>query len=143
VIVYVDTSALMKLVRVEEHTASMRRWLTRHDPTLITSVIGAVELRRAVARVGPTLLPVAEGVLARMRLVELTEAVLALAGAVAPPELRTLDALHLASAVMVADLDTVLCYDRRLGAAFERIGITVAAPEGPAGGTTGLTGSGP
>ena len=127
-IAYVDTSALMKLVRVEEHAASMRGWLTRHDPTLVTSVIGAVELRRVAARVGPTLLPVAEGVLARMRLVELTQATLKLAGTVAPSSLRTLDALHLASAVMVADLDTALCYDRQLSAAFERIGVSVVAP---------------
>lgn len=130
-IVYVDTSALMKLVRPEEHSAALRGWLAAHDPTLVTSTIGAVELRRAAARVGASSVPVAEAVIARTRLVQAQPATLDLAARLAPPALRTLDAIHLATAVMIGDLDAVLCYDRRLGAAFERIGITVEAPEGP------------
>ncbi len=131
-IVYADTSALMKLVRPQEHTTALRDWLGSQDPTLVTSRIGAVELRRAAARVSSLSLPVAEAVLARTRLVETSSAVLDLAARVGPSALRTLDAIHCATAVMIADLDAVLCYDRRLGAAFERIGIAVAAPEGPA-----------
>ena len=127
-IVYADTSALMKLVRPEEHTTSLRDWLAEREPTLVTSTIGAVELRRAAARVGPLSVPDADAVLARTRLIDARPATLDLAARLAPPELRTLDAIHLASAVMVADLDTALCYDRRLSAAFERIGVSVVAP---------------
>lgn len=127
-IVYADTSALMKLVRPEEHTTALRGWLGSQDPTLVTSRIGAVELRRAAARVGPLSLPVAEAVLARTRLVETSAAVLDLAARVGPSALRTLDAIHCATAVMIADLDTVLCYDQRLTAALERIGVAVVAP---------------
>lgn len=127
-IAYADTSALMKLVRTEDRTPALRRWIDEHQPEVVISAIGAVELRRAAARVGPGHLERAEEALAAVHVLPLTEAVLALAGALAPPELRTLDALHLASAVMVADLDTALCYDRRLSAAFERIGVSVVAP---------------
>jgi hypothetical protein len=132
VIVYVDTSALMKLVRPEEHSAALHGWLGAHDPTLVTSTIGAVELRRAAARVGASTVRVAEAVIARTRLIDAQPATLDLAARLTPPALRTLDAIHLATAVMIGDLDASLCYDRRLGAAFERIGITVEAPEGPA-----------
>lgn len=130
-IVYADTSALMKLVRPEVHSAALRGWLGAHDPTLVTSMIGAVELRRAAGRVGPLAMEVARAVLARTRLVDPQPATLDLAAELGPPALRTLDAIHLATAVMIGDLDAVLCYDKRLGAALERIGVTVEAPEGP------------
>lgn len=131
-IAYADTSALMKLVRPEVHSAALRRWSAAHDPTLITSIIGAVELRRAAARVGPLAVEAARAVLARTRLVDTQPGTLDLAAELGPPALRTLDAIHLATAVIIGDLDAVLCYDRRLGAAFERIGIPVIAPDGSA-----------
>lgn len=147
-IVYADASALVKLVRSEGGTSALRRWIVRHRPEVTMSAIGVVELRRAAGRVSAQHVEMADEVLRAVNIAPVTDAVLALASAVGPPALRTLDAIHLATAVMIGDLDSVLCYDRRLGAAFERIGITVeaptdpAVPEGPVGGESGLAGSG-
>ena len=127
-IVYADTSALMKLVRTEDGTAALRGWLTEHRPRVVTSAIGAVELRRAAARVSAGHVATAETVLARIDLLQVGPATLDLAARVAPPTLHTLDALHLAAVVMIADLDAVLCYDDRLAQGLSRIGLKVEAP---------------
>lgn len=127
-IVYADTSALVKLVHVEEGTTALHRWLAERRPALLTSTVGAVELRRASARVDPSLVPVADAVLERMHLIEPTPATTDLAARVGPSALRTLDAIHCATVVMIADLDAVLCYDQRLTAVLERIGVAVVAP---------------
>jgi predicted nucleic acid-binding protein len=127
-IVYADTSALMKLVRTEDGTAALRGWLTEHRPRVVTSAIGGVELRRAAARVSAGHVATADAVLARIDLLQVGPATLDLAARVAPPTLRTLDALHLAAAVMITDLDAVLCYDDRLAQALSRIGLNVVAP---------------
>jgi predicted nucleic acid-binding protein len=127
-IVYADTSALMKLVRAEDGTVALRRWLARHQPRLVTSAIGGVELRRAAARVSADHLATAQALLARVDLLQVAPATLDLAARVAPPTLRTLDACHLVAAAMIADLDAVLCYDDRLTQALSRIGLKVVAP---------------
>ena len=127
-IVYADTSALMKLVRTEDGTAALRGWLTEHRPRVVTSAIGGVELRRVAARVSAGHVATAEAVLGRIDLLQGGPATLDLAARVAPPTLRTLDALHLAAAVMITDLDAVLCYDDRLAQALSRIGLNVVAP---------------
>ena len=127
-IVYADTSALMKLVRAEDGTAALQRWLSEHRPRLVTSSIGGVELRRAAARVSADRMLAAEALLTQIDLLVVVPATLDLAARVAPPALRTLDALHLAAAVMIADLDAVLCYDDRLAQALSRVGLRVIAP---------------
>jgi uncharacterized protein len=127
-IVYADTSALMKLVRAEDGTAALRGWLADHRPRLVTSASGGVELRRAAARVSADHMATADALLTQIDILQVESGALDLAARVAPPTLRTLDALHLAAAVMIADLDAVLCYDDRLAQALSRIGLTVVAP---------------
>ena len=124
-IVYADTYALMKLVRAEAETDDLRRWLAARSPQVVTSAIGAVELRRAAGRVSPEHVEVADAVLGAVHVMAVTDAVLELAARLRPAELRTLDALHLASVALIADVAGVLCYDERLGAAVERLGIPV------------------
>lgn len=124
-IVYADTSALMKLVRAEAETDDLRRWLAASSPQVVTSAIGAVELRRAARRVSPEHVEVADAVLGAVHVMAVTDAVLELAARLRPAELRTLDALHLATVALIADVAGVLCYDERLGAAVERLGIPV------------------
>lgn len=133
-IVYADTSALMKLVHEEQGTAALREWLSVRDPVLVSSALGAAELRRAAARLGPAQPAVADAVLRTVHLVAITDAVLELAGRVPPAALRTLDAIHLVTAVLVADLAAVLCYDSRLGDALRALGVPVVPPAaaGPA-----------
>ena len=127
-IVYADTSALMKLVRAEDGAAALQGWLAEHRARLVTSAIGGVELRRAAARVSADHMATADALLTQIDILQVESGALDLAARVAPPTLRTLDALHLAAAVMIVDLDAVLCYDDRLAQALSRIGLNVVAP---------------
>jgi len=118
----------MKLVRAEDGTTALQRWLAEHRPRLVTSAIGGVELRRAAARVSADHMATADALLTQIAILQVESGALDLAARVAPPTLRTLDALHLAAAVMIADLDAVLCYDDRLAQGLSRIGLKVEAP---------------
>jgi predicted nucleic acid-binding protein len=87
------------------------------------------ELRRAVARAAPDLLPAADALLARLRLVRLDAPLLDAAGRLGPAPLRSLDAIHLQSALLLGDeLDALITYDARQGAAARDIGLVVRAP---------------
>ncbi len=123
---YCDASALVKLVREERETGALLVELERW-PTQVTSVVGEVEVRRVAGRAG-----VAERagmVLAELSLIELDDAIRRLAGRVGSRVLRSLDAIHLASAVSLGDdLGAFCCYDRRLIADAEAAGLTVLSP---------------
>jgi predicted nucleic acid-binding protein len=126
-LLYLDTSALVKLVQREPETEALLAELG-HWPALATSVIGEVELRRVVRRAG--LSPhQAEGVLAQVNLVAFDDVVRERAPLVGDPLLRTLDAIHLATALSLAgDLGGFACYDARLAAAARGEAVTVVAP---------------
>ncbi len=126
-ILYLDSSALVKLVQREPQTEALAIEVARW-PAHVTSVIGAVEVRRAARRAGAPEARVDE-VLASIALLELDAGVRELASRLEPPELRTLDALHLASAISVEDdVGAIACDDDRLAGAATREGITVLAP---------------
>jgi uncharacterized protein len=126
---YLDASALAKLVVVEPETAALE-----HDCAaragLLSSRLGATELRRAARRAGHRrVVQQVEDVLAAVVLVEVSPSVLDRAGRLTPPGLRTLDAIHLATATTLAlpGLEFVT-YDARLAAAARAAGLTVAQP---------------
>lgn len=127
--VYVDASALVKLIVTEAESDALRGFLSG-GPMLVSSRITAVEVRRVAARqrerhIDEQVQSVMEGVL----FVEVDQPMALAAGAVPPPSLRSLDAIHLASALSVADeLDAVVTYDARLADAAHRAGLTVVAP---------------
>ncbi len=87
-----------------------------------------VELRRLAARISQEALSTAVLLLARIGVLGLTPEALALAAEIPPPEVRTLDALHIASAAQLSDLQAVVTYDLRMTAAAARYGLPVAAP---------------
>ncbi len=126
--IYADTSALAKLVVAEPETPALRDWISRQDARLVTNSIGVVELRRLAARVSQQALDTATLLLGRIDRVSLTPAALALAGQLPPPEVRTLDALHIASAAELLELRAVLTYDRRLADAAAGYGLPVESP---------------
>lgn len=100
-------------------------------PDRISSVLARVEVDRAVRRVpAPALLTArADAVLARLTLLGLVPPIVEAAGRLGPPELRSLDAIHLASALSIRDdLEVFITYDRRLAAAAERAQLPIAAP---------------
>ena len=126
-ILYLDASALVKLVQLEPETAALAKEVSRWD-IHVTSVVGAVEVRRAARRSGANPARV-DAVLARTALLQLDEGVRELAATIEPAVLRTLDAIHLASAIALEDdVGAIACYDDRLARAAKNEGLRVVSP---------------
>ena len=124
---YVDASALVKLVLDEPNSPAMFRWYVESQ-RIATSRIGVIETRRAAARGvhDPDRLRV---ILATVDVLEVLESIVERASSVAPPALRTLDAIHLATALaLVPDLDAFVTYDDRLAEAARNLGLPVVRP---------------
>ncbi len=129
-LVYLDTSAIVKFVSAEPETEVLVKVLSGW-PERISSVLARVEVLRAVRRAGvqEAAYRRAEGVIARIGLVDIDAAVLDLAETLGPQELGTPDAIHLATALSVGeDLGAMLSYDARLSRAATSSGITVLSP---------------
>jgi len=120
----------MKLIRMENETAALRDWLDeRPEQPVVSSELGRVEVLRAARRVGGRALIEAWAVVGDIDLVPLDRAVQDLASDIGDPLLHTLDALHLASAVLLSDELTVfIAYDQRLSSAAQAAGLVVATP---------------
>ena len=127
--VYIDTSAAAKLVVEEDETSAVKSYLndrSANDIPLVSSLLLETELRRLAVRYDLEQSTVAD-VLRRFDLIEPDRALFTEAGLLPGKNLRSLDALHLATAVR-ADVDVVLAYDRRMADAAQAIGLQVAAP---------------
>lgn len=128
---YVDSSALVKLIVSEPETTRLRRWLGEVGDEVLSSDLARAEVLRAVRRVAPDRVTRARQALDSVDLIQLTTATYEEAGRLEPRTLRTLDALHLASALSLGDdLEGIVCYDERLAEAAEIHGIFVIAPRG-------------
>ncbi len=131
--VYLDTSAVAKLVRVETHSAALVAWLgAAGRARVVSSVLLEVELARAIRRSAPDRLGRVAAVIAGFDLVPLSEDVVRAAAGYTDPFLRSLDAVHLASAALVAaatpGFGGLVAYDTRLLDAAIVLGLPVAAP---------------
>ena len=127
-LLYLDSSALVKLVVAEPESRALRELLTSW-PERVTSAIARIEVARAARRVGRGAVRRAEAVVGRITLVELDDAVLELAASLDPATLRILDAIHLATALTLGDDLGALCaYDARLVEAASAAGIEVLTP---------------
>jgi predicted nucleic acid-binding protein len=129
-VIYLDSSALLKLVRWEAETDALRAWLVAEpEVPLVTSELGRVEVLRAARRAGPEALTEARAVTGDLDLVPLDRSVQDLACEIGEPPLRTLDALHLASAVLLRDeLTAFVAYDDRLLSAAQAAGLPTVRP---------------
>ncbi|MQA98433.1 MAG: PIN domain-containing protein [Streptosporangiales bacterium] len=126
---YLDSSALAKLFAPEAESEALRAWLAADRGRWITSTLTEVELTRAVARAKPTALAHVPGVLARCDRLDIDDRVRADAAVLVPPELRTLDSIHLATALELAsELEALVTYDKRLAQAAQAAGLTVETP---------------
>jgi predicted nucleic acid-binding protein len=128
---YLDSSAIVKLVKAEPESAALRRYLRRRrEDGRVTSALARVEVVRAVAGGGPAAIAHARRQLGRIDQINLDRQLLDDAAAIAPTTVvRTLDALHLATALALeAELREVVTYDLRMRAAAESLGMTVTAP---------------
>jgi len=130
---YLDTSALVKLVRPETESAALATWLNaRAGEAAVTSTLTEVELPRAIRRSSPGMLTDVAAVLARLARFEIDAAVRATAAAYTDPGLRSLDAIHLATADHLRSsgktISSFVTYDSRLAQAAMSAGFTTQAP---------------
>ena len=126
---YLDSSALIKLVFEEEETEALEAFL-RERPIRVSSSLARVEVMRAARTVGDELVTRhADAVLGAVELIAPDAALLADAARLDPLTLRSLDSVHLATAVaLAADIEGMVVYDRRLAGAARQAGLTVWAP---------------
>lgn len=126
--IYIDTSALLKLVHPEPESMPLRTWLARHPGDLLSSALVRAEARRALLRNDPAAIPQLARVLSFVAQIPVSEAILDRAVLLPDPGLRTVDAIHLASAVLTAGITTMLVYEKRLADAARAMALTVASP---------------
>jgi predicted nucleic acid-binding protein len=123
---YLDTSATAKLLQEEVESRALGLYLRSTDAPLVTSRVGIVELRRVGRRVGAA--DRADALAATLVVVELDEIVERKALEV-DARLRTSDAIHLATAILMGDeLTAFVCYDARLATAASACRLSVVAP---------------
>jgi predicted nucleic acid-binding protein len=125
-VIYLDTSATVKLVTAEQESPALIIWLNDHpDEHLATSAIGHIELIRAATRATAA----ARTVASTIDTLVLTDTIAAIAATIPPAELRTLDAIHLATAHAHRHSLTAFCvYDRRLLEAAESQDLPTVSP---------------
>lgn len=124
---YLDTSALVKLVIKERESEDLRQFVGRRE--IVSNQLARTELLRTVARNEPDSVDAAEILISGVTLVNVTRRLTSYAAWVPPQALRTLDALHVATAAaMQADLDALVTYDRRMVEAGRLAGLRVASP---------------
>lgn len=128
--IYLDSSALVKIALAEPESAALSRWLAeRADQPMVSSIIHRTEVARAVWRASPDRLPRTYRQMRGVEIVPLSRSVAEAAGAQAPPTLRSPDAIHLASALTLADdLTAFVAYDKQLLDAAHDAGLPVASP---------------
>jgi hypothetical protein len=132
-VIYLDSAAVIKLVRVETESAALITWLNGQPSLpLVASTLVEVEVPRALRRSQPGVLGSVATVLARLYRVEINSAVRAIASAYPDPMLRSLDAIHLATADLLAasgkTITAFVTYDKRLAEAARQAGLPVAMP---------------
>lgn len=127
---YFDSSALVKLVHAEPESAALTQFIADHpDELAATSELARTEVVRAVAGDGSVAAGDARRLLSRLAQLDVTTAILDAAADLPPsPPLRSLDAIHLASARTVGDLRAVVTYDRRMVDAAQALGLPVVTP---------------
>jgi predicted nucleic acid-binding protein len=123
---YFDTSALAKLILDEEESPRISEFLKTHQVSLVSSQLSEVELVRAVSRAKPSNRPKAKELLGRTVLLPISSSIREAAAALDPPSLRSLDAIHLATALEIkAHLAGVMTYDSRMREAAKGLDLPV------------------
>ena len=126
--VYLDSSALVKLVVAEPESPALHRYLRRH-PVRVSCALARVEVVRAVRPHGAQAMTKARQLLRRLDLIQLDDELLDAAATLDGVVLRSLDAIHLAAARTLGDeLTAVVTYDDRMTTAAGLAGLVVDAP---------------
>jgi uncharacterized protein len=128
-VIYLDSSAVVKLVRHEAETDGLRSWLAATERPLTSSALVRTEAARALARSEPAALTVLPAVLALLYQRPVSEAILDSAARLPGGSLRSLDAIHLATAEEFRPvLTSFVAYDRHLSEAAQSRGLPVVTP---------------
>jgi uncharacterized protein len=129
--VYLDSSAVAKLILAELESDALRTEF-RNWPLVISSSVTGIETRRAVARVDDargSLGKEADIILEGLPMVDVSPSIAAVAARIAPPSIRTLDAIQLATILSLGDrIAAAVIYDKRLAEAARHHGLTTVAP---------------
>jgi predicted nucleic acid-binding protein len=125
---YLDSSAIVKLVVAEPESRALRAHLRRRRP-LVSSALARTEVVRALLPAGAIAMSRGREVLRRLDLVRISDRVLDMAGTLEPAQVRSLDAIHLATAQLLGeDLSQVITYDDRMADAARSIGLKTTSP---------------
>ena len=124
---YLDASAIVKLVVQEPESEALHRWYVEATQ-LVTSRIGVIETLRASAWRSHDPKHRAR-IISDLEILEVTATIGAVAATVGSPLLRTLDAIHIATAMALGqDLDAFVTYDDRMAEAARSLGLPVVRP---------------
>jgi predicted nucleic acid-binding protein len=127
--VYLDSSAFVKLAVAEGETTAMRAFLAGRAARRVSSALLRTESLRAVRHLGPDALAMVREGLRRIDLIAIDDRILDAAGTLEPQVLRTLDAVHLATAMAIGDdLEVIVTYDERMIEAARLVGLPTASP---------------
>lgn len=127
-VTYLDSSAIVKLAVREPESSALRRHLRRRRP-LASSALARTEVIRALLTFGTDAVQQGYDVLARVDFVRINDRILRAAGELQPAELRSLDAIHLATAqAFGTELRHIVTYDDRMIACARHLGLKTASP---------------
>ena len=128
--IYLDSAAIVKLVHAEPESPALRRWLDKRAETgWISSVLTEIESFRALARYAPEAVSRLPAVLDQIDLIDLDQRIRILARTVQPVTVRSLDAIHLGTALQSRPgLTSFVTYDKRLRDAARAAGLPVDSP---------------
>jgi uncharacterized protein len=126
---YLDSSAFVKAVVAEPESPALRRFLRRQRGRRASSALLRTEAMRAVRFLHPDARSQVRVALRRVDLVGIDEQILDQAGLLEPAVVRTLDAIHLATALALGDdLGTVVTYDDRMAEGARQLGLPTSTP---------------
>jgi predicted nucleic acid-binding protein len=126
--VYLDSSAVVRLVIAEAESAELRQFLRRRRP-LVSSVLARTEVLRCLLPFGEEALLRGRLVLRTLELLRVSDRIFEAAGTLLPTDVRSLDAIHLATAQLLGDdLAQVVTYDKRMADAARLLGLRSSAP---------------
>jgi uncharacterized protein len=126
--IYLDSAAVVKLAHAEPESAALRGWLDKRAETQwVSSVLTEIESFRALARYAPEAISRLPAVLDQIDLIDLDQPIRMLA--VTPATVRSLDAIHLGTALRIRpSLTSFVTYDKRLLDAAQAAGLPIDAP---------------
>jgi uncharacterized protein len=126
--IYLDSSAFVKLVWPEKESVALRRHLAGW-PTRVSAALLKAEVVRAVQRAAPRRLGRVALQLAGVTLIRIDDPILEAAGRIQPAAVRTLDAIHIATALTLGPgIGELVTYDIRMASAARQYGLLVVSP---------------